>query len=307
MTFPPPGGGQERVGEPPEEKGAENKKMSYSDRLKTNVRYDQRLKRNILTAIARMFETLGIDIETQVEGYQVQYRGRTSLVSVWLSAGISLERFCKDVNIKVATGVMTGIIRPAGKKDVSATVSGLDFNTPDRFVVDYLSKFGTVLSSAAIYCKYDTGPFKGKYNGDRKYQVDFSKSNHQMGTYHLIDGCKVRVFYRGNRKTCGRCQKPSSDCPGEAIAKNCAAGGGDRVFLSDHMKKLWEQIGFVPTSFELDESDKAEDDVQQATKDVPIKTKTSFPPSFKRQDPSPRDIEHLNGISVRNFPDSCQS
>ena len=141
MTFPPPGGGQERVGEPPEEKGAENKKMSYSDRLKTNVRYDQRLKRNILeitlektdtavdididqTAIARMFKTLGIDIETQVEGYQVQYRGRTSLVSVWLSAGISLERFCKDVNIKVATGVMTGIIRPAGKKDVSATVQG---------------------------------------------------------------------------------------------------------------------------------------------------------------------------------------
>ena len=127
-----------------------------------------------------------------------------------------------------------------------------------------------------------------------------------MGTYHLIDGCKVRVFYRGNRKTCGRCQKSSSDCPGEAIAKNCAAGGGDRVFLSDHMKKLWEQIGFVPTSFELDESDKAEDDLQQATKDVPIKTKTSFPPSFKRQDPSPRDIEHLNGISVRNFPKTLE-
>ena len=295
-------------------------KMSYSDRLKTNVRYDQRLKRNVLEitlektdteaelddvdqeAIARVFKTLGIDIVTQVQGYQVHYKGKISIISVWMGAGISLDRFCKDINIKVVNGVMTGMIRPAGKKDVTVTVAGLDFNTPDNFVVDYLNKFGTVMSNAVIYSKFDMGPFRGKYTGERKYQVDFSKATRQMGTYHLIDGSKVRLFYRGNKKTCGRCHKLANECPGEAVARNCAVGGGARVFLSDHMKKLWEEIGFAPTTFELDESDKTEDDIQQAVKDAPIITETRFPPIIQKQQPNDRDIDNLDGITVKNFP-----
>ena len=92
--------------------------MSYSDRLKTNVKYDQRLKRNLLEItleksnpsvdidvdsddIARVFKTLRIDILSQVEGSQVQYKGKTSLISVWMAAGVSLDRFGKDVSIKV--------------------------------------------------------------------------------------------------------------------------------------------------------------------------------------------------------------
>ena len=197
--------------------------------------------------------------------------------------------------------VITGIIRPAGKKDVTVSVVGLDFNTPDTFVIDYLNKFGVVLSNAVIYARFDTGPFQGKYNGERKYQVDFSKASKQMGTYHIIDGSKVRVFYRGNKKTCGRCHKMASECTGFAIAKNCATGGGKQVFLSEHMKKLWEEIGFVPSTFELDECDKTEDDVEQALKDAPIASKISFPPA-KKQEPSVRDIEHYDGITVRNFP-----
>ena len=163
------------------DKGVERNrgKMSYSERLKTNVRYDQRLKRNVLEitlektdteadldvnqeAIARVFQTLGIDIASQVQGYQVQYKGRTSVISVWMAAGISLDRFCKDVSIKVGDGVMTGMIRPAGKKDVTVTVVGLDFNTPDNFVVDYMNKFGIVMSNTVIYTKFDKGPFHGK-------------------------------------------------------------------------------------------------------------------------------------------------
>jgi hypothetical protein len=123
-----------------------------------------------------------------------------------------------------------------------------------------------------------------------------------MGTYHLNDVSKVRVFYRGNRKTWGRCHKLDNDCPGEAIAKNCAAGGGDRVFLSDHMKKLWAEVGFVPTLFALDESDKSEDDIQQANKDTTTLSKDRFPSLRQIQEPSKRDIELFDGICVKNFP-----
>ena len=123
-----------------------------------------------------------------------------------------------------------------------------------------------------------------------------------MGTYHLIDGSKVRVFYRGNDKTCGRCHKVARECPGEAVARNCAAGSGVRVFLSDHMKQLWKEVGFVPTTFELEESDKSVDDIEQAEKDASVIDKTRLPPTVHREDPNDRDIENYDGITVRNIP-----
>ena len=312
------GGGDDRSKETIND--SKRNEKSYSDKLKTNVRYDQRLKRNILEItlektkndaviedvvhedIARILKTLGIDLVSQVQGSQVHYKGRFSIISIWMAPGVSLDKFCKDININVIPGVMTGVIRPAGKKDVTVRIDGLDFNTPDSFVIDYLNKFGMVLNNAVVYTKYSVGPFKGKFNGERRYQVDFTKSNRQMGTYHIIDGSKVRVFYRGNSKTCGHCHKVASSCPGEAVARNCKAGGGIQVFLSDHMKEVWSEVGFVPMTFELDEDDKTEDDVQQAVIDAPVLTNIKLPTTLERPEPESRDIEHFNGISVKNFP-----
>ena len=305
----------EQVGHEAQEHGGGQKQASYSDKLKTNVRFDQRLKRNVLEitlektyveaeieveqeAVAKVCKTLGIDIHGQVQGFQVQHKGRTSIISIWMVAGVNLERFCKDINIKLSDGVMTSMIRPAGKKDVTVTVSGLDFNTPDSFVTDYLNKFGEVMTNNVIYSKFDKGPFAGKFNGDRKYQVDFSKASRCMGTYHLIDGNKVRVFYRGNKKSCGKCHKFMNECPAQDTAKNCPL---DRVLLSDHMKYLWEEISFVPIAFELEEEEKIEDVHQQAMKDTTI-SDHRFPPSMNRAEPSERDVELINGVTIKNFP-----
>ena len=122
-----------------------NQHPSYADRLKTNIKYDQRLKRNILEivieksdknaeivlepdTVARIFRSIGLDINTQVEGYQIQF-GRVCIIQVWVEKSVHLDRFCKMENIVVGKGIMTGNIRPAGRKDVLVTVSGLDFNT----------------------------------------------------------------------------------------------------------------------------------------------------------------------------------
>ena len=288
-------------------------KMSYSDRLKTNVRFDQRLKRNVLEItlektdktsefdvdgedVARVAKTLGIDVVSQTQGYQIQHRGKFSVISVWMLPGINLDKYCKDVNIRVTTNIMTGMIRPSGKADVTVSIVGIDFNTPDKFVFDYLSKFGVVVNQSVIYSKIETGAWKGKYSGERKYQMDFSKSPLSMGTYHLIDGCKVRVYYRGNKKTCGRCHKTAPDCPGDAIARDCGNNGGARVMLSDHMKDLWNKVGFVPTAFELDNNDKDDMENDSVIRD------TKFPPSYERPPPTSRDIEQFKGILVKNIP-----
>ena len=111
---------------------------TYADRLKTNVRWDQRLKRNVLEIMleksdksadswfdldsestARLLKVLGIDIKSQVEGCQVKQR----VLSVWMVDGISLDRFCKEESILVNKDIRTGMIRPAGKTDVNVTIS----------------------------------------------------------------------------------------------------------------------------------------------------------------------------------------
>ena len=58
---------------------------------------------------------------------------------------------CRDVIEGVNEGVMTGTVRPAGKRDVTVTIIGLDFNTPDSFVFEYLKKFGDIANNAVIY------------------------------------------------------------------------------------------------------------------------------------------------------------
>ena len=172
--------------------GVQQQPSSYADRLKSNVNFDQRLKRNVLeitlekrdknsemildqVSVARLLKSIGMDVMTQMEGYQIQYNGRTSMISVWAVKGLSLERFCKPEGINVTKDIMTGMIRPSGRRDVTVTVSGLDFNTPDSLVFEYIKKFGgIIISNNVIYTKFSEGPFKGKCTGERKYQVDLT-------------------------------------------------------------------------------------------------------------------------------------
>ena len=283
LPFPPDPPPNPGTGHPAPKPGL------YSDRLKTNITWDNRLKRNVLEitlekeeesftdigseSIARLFKTLGINIETEIEGYFQKSRS----IQLWLANGVDLDRFCKNESIRVTDTIRTGFIRPAGKKEVTVTVSGLDFNTPDKFVMDYLRE----------------GTFRGKCNGDRKYQVDFTQSNITMGTYHIIDGSRVRIHYPGNKKTCGRCHKTADQCRGDAVAKSCEENQGVRVELQDHMKCLWERVGFHPHNFQLN-GDEANDAI--------IKESSSFSPIINRPEPTEDEKNKFNGIALKNFP-----
>ena len=250
--------------------GEKQNSGTYASRLKTN---DQRLKRNVLEitlekidknieivvdqeCVARLCRSICMDIVTQVEGYQTHHFGSTSTITIWVVKDVNLKRFCRTEGINVSKGVMTGMIRPAGRKDVTVSVTGLDFNTPDSLMFNYIKKFGgSIISNEVIYSKFTEGPFRGKYSGERKYQVEFQKGFRSMGTYHFIDGAKIRIFYRGNEKSCGRCHEQARTCPGRGIARDCDKAGGPRVNLSEHMQRLWADIGFEPTTFALPTGD----------------------------------------------------
>ena len=85
---------------------------TYSDKLKTNVNYNQRLKRNILEislekvedeadlnigneCLERVMTSIGIDMNL-VMGFQTKYRGKFIIMSVWFDSSVNLDRFYRD-------------------------------------------------------------------------------------------------------------------------------------------------------------------------------------------------------------------
>ena len=155
---------------------------SYAERAKMNIKYSQRLKRNILEievekeneedemilsdeTIATLLNKLRLNINSHVEGCQVNYRRKKSKIEVWCRAGLDLEQFCMNESLQVEKGVRTNFIRPAGRKDVEVSVAGLGFNTPDSLVQEYITKFGgKLVTNDVIYGKFSLGPFQGKLN-----------------------------------------------------------------------------------------------------------------------------------------------
>jgi hypothetical protein len=76
-------------------------------------------------------------------------------------------------------------------------------NTMDEGVIDYLNKFGKVVTKKVVHGVYSDGPLKGFRNGDRSFKMEI-KPTANIGTYHVLDGQKVTVRYPGQLQTCAR-------------------------------------------------------------------------------------------------------
>ena len=182
------------------------------------------------------------------------------VVYITLHPSVNITRFLyKQESYILKEGVQTTVIRPAGKKELSVFIYGLHPNTKDQAVIRYLSAHGKVSQKyKVVHHVYPGGPgtslLAGKLNGDRSYMMEVSKP---LGSYHIIDGEKVSVKYRGQVRTCARCHQTEKQCSGKGIARDCR---GDRVLLSSHMEKHWKEIGFLPeTNSSLEEE---EDDLE---------------------------------------------
>ena len=319
--FPTLTGAASAAPTPPPPPGTAPAVPTYSERLKSNVKYDQRLKRNVLEiclektekdaevvingdTIARVLKSLRMNIETELEGAQIQY-GRMPIIHVWCKPEVKLEKFCNNIGIIVSNGLSTGHIRPAGRRDVMVTIQGLNFNTPDGLVMEYIRKFGgELVSQDVVYRKYKEGLLAGKYTGDRQYKVEFGDSSKKMGTFHYLDGAKIKIFYKGNLFTCGRCHKGRNSCKGEAIAKTCMEKGGQSVSLFDHMRTLWGQIDFHPTSFKLpkQEEESGETDTSERKDGDKEIVELSTTPATVNPNVIEENPEKYVGLGINNLP-----
>ena len=197
---------------------------------------------------------------------------------------MTLKKFLyKNESYVVKEGVRTTSIRPAGKKDVLVTVSGLHPNTRDQAVVRYLEAHGKVNRKEKIIHHVFPGEHgstlcAGKFNGNRSYVMEITIP---MGSFHIIDGEKVTIRYPGQEWSCARCHQFRRCCPGLAIARDCTA---DRVLLSNHMDSHWQKIGFRPeteSAAEVDEDPDLDIQVGQIKRDLPIVPESQFSKKYK--------------------------
>ena len=172
---------------------------------------------------------------------------------------MSLKRFLTGNSMKFSTDLTIMQVKPAQRREVVLLITGLPFTTPDTQVKHYFEAFGVKFTDAEpIYGVYKEGPWRGQYNGERRYKADFSNQIIAMGSYHLINNTKVRIVYSGNMRTCWRCHQPPTFCPGDVLARVCGEKGGYRVTLSNHMARLWRKIKFSPGT-NLHENDEISD------------------------------------------------
>ena len=172
------------------------------------------------------------------------------MIYITLAEGVNIYNHLRnDEVVRVGENLIASSMRPAGRK-TEVKIFGLHPNTTDAAVIGYLTAHGTVSKEDPpvrhVY-KNTNSILDGKENGTRGYFVELKRP---MGSYHIIDGEKVTVRYPGQEFTCGRCQRFKRDCPGKAVARDCEEVEGpdrvERVYLSDHMIKYWEEIGYKP-------------------------------------------------------------
>jgi hypothetical protein len=178
-------------------------------------------------------------------------------------------------------------VKPAGKREVVVTVKGINPNTRDSVVLDYLGKFAKIVSTKAVHCVFKEGPLRDMKNGDRAYKVEV-KPGENIGSYHIIDSHKVSMRYAGQQQTCGRCHETPQKCKVRGIARKCEAEGGIRIEFSDYILGLWERIGYSPANDEL-HIDVESEDVEQVGQFTPAKVPVADP-------------ENYAGVSIRQFP-----
>ena len=244
-----------------------------------------------------LLKKLGVDPRPGVHLDQIQIcpSGR-GVILITLKQGVDITRFCRyDVFQITNSGIRAVNVKPAGKREVVLTLRGLHPNTRDDGVINYLGKFGKVITNKVVYGTFGNGPLLGIKNGDRSYKVEINPGIN-VGNYHAIDGQRVTIRYPGQLQTCARCFETARTCKGGAIARKCEAQNGPKVEFSAYIQDLWKKIEYEPGMVEMaaiyDDHGEADDG-----QDLVTQAGGPFSPDIRRSEP-----EKFGGVSIKHFP-----
>ena len=250
-----------------------------------------------------VLKKIGLDPRPGVhaEGIQICPGGR-GIILITLKEGVAADQFCgHDVWEVTRTGIRVSNIKPAGKREVVVHVKNLHPNTMDDTVVNYLNKFGKVVTNKVVYGIFGDGPLKGFRNGDRSYKMEI-KPDKNIGTYHFLDGQKVNIRYQGQSQTCARCYETARTCKGKGLAKKCEEQNGIKMDFSKYILKLWEEIGYNPKNpgaiESLDDNHEKDPEYNIVEQEGGVFTPISKVVAV--------DTTKFEGVSLKTFPKEVQ-
>ena len=108
---------------------------------------------------ARLMRKIGLDLHPGVhlECVQVCPNGR-GVILITLKDSVKIEQFCRYDVIEVTnSGIRSTIIKPAQKKEVVVTIKGIHPNTRDNTVLEYLAKFGKIVTTKVVHGIFSEG------------------------------------------------------------------------------------------------------------------------------------------------------
>ena len=123
---------------------------------------------------AGMMRRIGLDQRpgVHVEAAQICPNGR-GVILITLKDDIKIENFCRyDVFQVTKSGIRSSLVKPAGKREVVVSMKGIHPNSRDNVVLDYLAKFGRIVTTKVVHGMLNDGPLKGLKNGDRSYKME---------------------------------------------------------------------------------------------------------------------------------------
>ena len=219
---------------------------------------------------------------------------------ITLRKDVDVLKFCRyDVFMVTESGIRATNVKPVGKREVVINMKGIHPNTRDDGVINYLEKYGKVVTNKVVYGVFTEGPLKGFKNSDRSYKIEL-KPNVNIGTYHALDGQKVTARYPGQQQTCARCFETPQRCPGRGMARQCDTAGGDKVEFVDYILKLWDSLGYSPEHVELAEHQYLSNESDNDNQDGEVETQVGG--QFTPSRPAPLLETSFVGVSVKTFP-----
>ena len=199
-------GGTSRVPWPPDSyaSSVSQKRHKKLTRNVINVSLEKKIGENITFGdelVGEICRKIGVNIGTQTLGSQVHFNPREIVISIILKPEIGPDQFCSQETQYVSESVRIVSVKPDSSRIIKMRLVGLYFNTPDSLISDYVNQFGIKLvNTSPSMDTYKEGPWKGQLNGDRVYQAEVHSQKLPMGSYHILDGARVKVIYPGNSR-----------------------------------------------------------------------------------------------------------
>ena len=115
---------------------------------------------------AKMMRKIGLvgGVGGNLEEVQICPNGR-GVILFTLKKEAQIGNFCThDVLEITASGIRATNFKPAGKREVVVNLKNIHPNTMDEGVMEYLNKFGKIVTKKVIYGVYGEGPLCGLRN-----------------------------------------------------------------------------------------------------------------------------------------------